>query len=564
MFKRRNRALVVALLVGALVAGLATQASAMPKRPALSVPGSNNGGTQTPVRPHRPTGLTADLDDGGVLLSWDAPDETVDSWQVLRKFRPAETVHTVIATVDGEWNEWTDTDVTAGDRRYKITAVRDSLTSRRSRVAKLVIEATPRPTPGTITKVPAEKPTTVRAQGDACSHGGSVAITPGTTTGLTTTQDWVQVALTSNVEYQIYVYSYSGESRINFVCGPTETEIADTGAAPGTGLGSQDGLLNFTPSTTGLHYVKMTTAGAKTVRVVDLSDDLCADDKDTTCTAAVGAAATEGTIDTPTDYDWVKVPLVNGTAYQIDLRSDGYPRIDPWIVDIYDTRGDKIMRPAESFTWAVYNGYFDHDSGPGTAARLVYTAAENGNHFIKIGSRGSSRQRLGDWHLQVTEASAPFYDDYAADISTTGTVSVGGTVSGWIDATPAWYDAGDTGGPSVGGREPGWTDNPITGPSCYEFTGDGIKLDRNTCDRDWFAVDLANNRSYKLQLGEFYRMIVGVYDSSGALIRASTAEDFVVFRASYAGKHYIAVAGTSSCRAAAGCTGQYTLRVTQR
>ena len=79
MFKRRNRAWVAVLLAGALVAGLATQAFA------------------TPVAPDRPTGLTADLDNGGggggVFLSWDAPDEAVDSWQVLRKIRPAETAH---------------------------------------------------------------------------------------------------------------------------------------------------------------------------------------------------------------------------------------------------------------------------------------------------------------------------------------------------------------------------------------------------------------------------------------------------------------------------------------
>ena len=47
MFKRRNRAWMAVLLAGALVAGLATQAFA------------------TPVRPDRPTGLTADLDNGG-------------------------------------------------------------------------------------------------------------------------------------------------------------------------------------------------------------------------------------------------------------------------------------------------------------------------------------------------------------------------------------------------------------------------------------------------------------------------------------------------------------------
>ena len=47
MFKRRNRAWVAALLAGALVAGVTTQASA------------------STVAPDRPTGLSAVLNDGG-------------------------------------------------------------------------------------------------------------------------------------------------------------------------------------------------------------------------------------------------------------------------------------------------------------------------------------------------------------------------------------------------------------------------------------------------------------------------------------------------------------------
>ena len=105
----------------------------------------------------------------------------MDSWQVLRKIRPAETAHTVIATVDGELNEWTDTDLTAGDRRYKVVAVRDSLTSRRSRVAKLVLDEPPplRPTPSTITQVPEKELLTEKAAGDACISLDSVTVTVG-------------------------------------------------------------------------------------------------------------------------------------------------------------------------------------------------------------------------------------------------------------------------------------------------------------------------------------------------------------------------------------------------
>ena len=145
---------------------------------------------------------------------------------------------------------------------------------------------------------------------------------------------------------------------------------------------------------------------------------------------------------------------------------------------------------------ASYAGFFDHDSGPGNAARVIYTATKTEDHYIVFGSRGAASQRLGDWHLQVTEASAPFYDDYAADDSTSGTVVVGGgSVSGRIDSTPSWYNAGDTGGPPgylfgpLPSHEPGYMGDHW-GYSCHREIGDGIELDGDTCDRDWFRVEL--------------------------------------------------------------------------
>ena len=540
MFKRRNRAWVAVLLAGALVAGLATQAFA------------------TSVAPDRPTGLTAVLDDGGVLLSWDAPDETVDSWQVLRRIRPAETAHTVIATVDGELNEWTDTDLTAGDRRYKVVAVRDSLTSRRSRVAKLVLDEPPpplRPTPGTITYIPETEPTTERAVGDACTPADSVTATPDAWKNLTSSQNWVQVTLMANVRYQIYVDDLMGTARINFVCGPDLLEIGSTTALPGTGVGSLDASLTFRSSVAGLHYVKITTSGGKTVLVSDLTDD------DLEPTVAVGGSVT-GTLLSPTDTGGVYVPMVSGKTYQIDVRSVGYPGIDPWIVNIWDESGS-ITRPAgiigAPYFGASYDGFFDHDSGPGNAARVIYTATKTEEHYIVVGSRGSASQRLGDWHLQVTEASAPFYDDFAADASTSGTVVVGGSVSGRIDSTPSWYNAGDTGGPNgYSSREPGYT-NSYSGYSCHRETGDGIELDGDTCDRDWFRVELTVNRTYKLQLESGTNLLIdGVYRHGVLFQKGGTT-----YTANRNGTHYISVAGTGDCVGLHGCTGSYTLSVTE-
>ncbi len=555
MFKKRNRAwmagvLAGALVAGALVAGFTTLASAAPDRP---------------------TGLTADLGDGGVLLSWDAPDEAVDSWQVLRKIRPAETAHTVVATVDGELNEWTDTDLTAGDRRYKVAAVRDSLTSRRSRVAKLMLDEPPppplTPTPGTITQVPVEEPLTERGAGDTCTPADSVTATIDTWTNLSSSENWVQVTLLATHTYLIYAEaSEEANTTINFVCDPTPEEIGSTRAAPGTGLGVDDALLrNFIPAATGLHYVKISnSSGGKRVLVAKLGND--EDDP----VVAVGGTAT-GTFGTPIDTDGARVPMVSGKSYQIDLRSVGYPSIDPWIKDIYDNE-DRVTRiggctyappdpPAcTTFFGAVYAGFFDHDSGPGNAARVIYTATKTENHTIVFGSRGAPRQRLGDWHVTVTEASAPFYDDYAADASTTGAVSVGGSVSGEINSTPSWYNAGDTGGPDgYSTREPGYTGTKH-GFSCHEDTGDGIKLDGDTCDRDWFAVTLVRYRTYKLQLESESDLLTidGVYRSGSLYQKGGTT-----YRASSQGTHYISVAGTNGCSGLHGCTGSYTLRVTE-
>ena len=498
----------------------------------------------------------------------------MDSWQVLRKIRPAETAHTVIATVDGELNEWTDTDLTAGDRRYKVVAVRDSLTSRRSRVAKLVLDEPPplRPTPSTITYVPEKEPLTEKGAGDACSPAANiVTATPDAWKGLSNSQTWVQVTLRANARHQIYAEgTETGAATIDFVCGPDELEIADTTAAPGTGLGTADASLTFTTATAGLHYVKITTNfGGKRVLVADLGND-----ENGLPTVAVGDSLT-GTFGTPTDGDWVAVRLLNGRSYQFDLRSDGHPSIDPWIVDIFDRpsvieitritrtgRCDYTNTPPDppvctTFFGASYDGFFDHDSGPGNAARLVYTATKTGKHAIHIASRGAPSQRLGDWHVTVTEVSAPFYDDYAADASTSGTVSVGGSVSGEIDSTPVWYNAGDTGGPDgYSSREPGYMGYHY-GYSCHRETGDGIALDGDTCDRDWFKVTLTNNRTYKLQLGGDHGMLIdGVYRFGALYQKGGTT-----YTARSTGIHYISVAGTDGCSGLHGCTGSYTLSV---
>ena len=269
----------------------------------------------------------------------------------------------------------------------------------------------------------------------------------------------------------------------------------------------------------------------------------------------------------------VYVPMVSGTTYQIDVRSVGYPSIDPSITDIWDESGpitrtgrcDYTNTPPDppactTFFGASYDGFFDYDSGPGNAARVIYTATKTEEHYIVLGSRGGWSQRMGDLELTVTEVSAPFFDDFAADTSSTGTVVVGGSVSGVIDSTPSWYNAGDTGGPDgYYSHEPGYTGFHY-GRSCHEETGDGIALDGDTCDRDWFEVTLTHNRTYKLQLESESDLLLidGVYRFGVQYQKGGTT-----YTARSTGTHYISVAGTNGCSGLHGCTGSYTLKVTE-
>ena len=114
-------------------------------------------------------------------------------------------------------------------------------------------------------------------------------------------------------------------------------------------------------------------------------------------------------------------------------------------------------------------------------------------------------------------------------------------------------------GPSgYSSHEPGYTGDHW-GYSCHRETGDGIELDGDTCDRDWFEVTLIRNRTYKLQLESGADLLIdGVY-RLGSLYQKGGG----TYTAIRDGIHYISEAGTDGCSGLHGCTGSYTLSVTE-
>ena len=218
-------------------------------------------------------------------------------------------------------------------------------------------------------------------------------------------------------------------------------------------------------------------------------------------TVAVGGSCDERDLpDTSTDY-WlgVRARWWSGTSYQIDLRSDGHPSIDPWIVDIWDDSNGIIQDHA---TPRVGHHLLRGGLTTATSTTTPAPATRRGSSTPRP-TRPKPRERKPlhrgrQPRRMVSEAGrlAPDSDRGVCPVLRRlrgGRFHHGGhRVCGRLCVGPrlirlrAWYNAGDTGGPDgYYSHEPGWTDS-YSGYSCHRETGDGIELDGDTCDRDWF------------------------------------------------------------------------------
>ena len=180
--------------------------------------------------------------------------------------------------------------------------------------------------------------------------------------------------------------------------------------------------------------------------VVDPDEEDLAADTSTDGRVAVGDTAT-GNIGSGGDRDWFAVELEAGRTYTIDLRgrpTDNGTLSDPYLYGIHDADGNLISRTRND------------DGGEGYNSQVTFTATGSGTYYISAGAFGTN---TGTYELEVTDnsppdvpvqpveapeqpvevppaVSIPAADTAEADlsgrISTTGTVPVGGSVSGAI------------------------------------------------------------------------------------------------------------------------------------
>ncbi len=359
----------------------------------------------------------------------------------------------------------------------------------------------------------------------------------GVTTGIierADDQDWFRAAL---IEGHTYTVSLRGsQTSDGSLSDPYIRGVFDgTGQIlPGT-LDDDGGLglnaeMSFTATSSGTHYISAgafsTRVGSYTLELIDETPDVFDDFGESTLTAGytsegIGAF---GSIEEIGDRDWFEAYLIAGTTYIITQSAASFGEdtlSDPFIRGIFDASGSLLPNTAND------------DGGAGLTAQLEFTPTESGFYYI---SAGAFSTYTGDYELRVDQANVfvdpgdfgptPGSDDYAANSTTTGTLTMDGSAGGEID-----------------------------------FAG----------DEDWFAVTLEAGHEYLLDLEGLPTSagtlsdpyLRGIFGAFGAVQPNSANDDGgfglnsqLSFAAVEDGVHYI------SAGAFGGATGSYTLSIT--
>lgn len=237
----------------------------------------------------------------------------------------------------------------------------------------------------------------------------------------------------------------------------------------------------------------------------------------TTGVISVGGSV-NGDIETILDHDWYRVTLVANTTYTIRLLGTGTAAntlADPMIDGIYNSTG-------------TFSGGFNNDGlisgSSGRDALSTFTPTAGGTYYI---SAASDMYTTGTYTLTLTSnSSTSVADTVAATTATSGTVTVGGSVTGTIDSA----------------SDADWYGVSLVGGNAYSITLQGVS---------------SNNGSLVDPL------ISGVYNAAGAFIPYTFNDDLntrdatINFIPTASGNYYIAAEGAGTS------TGTFRLTVTQ-
>ena len=251
-------------------------------------------------------------------------------------------------------------------------------------------------------------------------------------------RDWFAVDLGAGRTYVIDLKGFTVNAHDGTLWDPYLRGIHDADGNLISGTTNDDGGLErnsrliFTASESATYYIaagSYSGQGTYKLEVTETAiDESAVDggdhpaDGSTTGRVLVGGSET-GEIQHVGDRDWFAVELQEGKTYVIELR--GSPTDD-------GTLSDPDLRLYSSLSgWIPTLVKSDRDGGEGRNSQLTFTARESGTYFIEAssGDHGST----GTYELEVKDVSTSDVDDFAASNQTTGTVEVGGTVTGEIE-----------------------------------------------------------------------------------------------------------------------------------
>lgn len=264
---------------------------------------------------------------------------------------------------------------------------------------------------------------------------------------------------------------------------------------------SVGGILIYTATYTGTHYLEAwgsTTSGIRygeepiipssyTISAIQTEDenndgdDSLPDDYlntiNTTGVVSIDKSAS-GNIEVSSDTDWFQISLVAGQNYEFQLNSDS---IDSFLT-LYDPTGNLIIE--------------NDNGGTNLNSLIAYTASSTGTYYLE--AKSVNANETGNYTV-----SAQTRDDYSDTVDTTGLLTVGGSVSGFIE---------------------------------------------ESLDRDWFQISLTAGKTYKVQaVSEDITPYIALYDINGIFLDANfthTLTQFggdLDFTAAETGTYYLGV-----------------------
>ena len=227
------------------------------------------------------------------------------------------------------------------------------------------------------------------------------------------------------------------------------------------------------PEVSGTYYFELSGSPGfydAELTLVDTTDDV-ASDVTTLASVAVGGNYS-GILEIAGDTDWIVLAIDAPQTVRIDLGwwDYGYGSVDLVINGLRDSSGVLLENTAVD------------DSG-GLLPSLTYSFDTAGTYYVDIGAADFD---FGGYTIDTTELTV--LDDFTSDVATTGTVEVGGFVTGSIETS------GDT---------------------------------------DWFAVTLTADQFYDISLTANHTnssalhdpFITGVYDTNGDKLSNSSNDD---------------------------------------